>query len=461
MSSFFRHGRVRTRIPFPAVDRSGQHAPPRYRHALYLLGLLAAYAAPGVEASQPKAGAQTTAADAGSILTLRQAIDHSLAADPRLKAGALGIQAVDGRVAQAGLSPNPEASIEVEDSLGSGGYHGFSRTQTTLQISQLFELGNKLERRVEAAGASRRVAVADQEVLRLDVMAGTTEAYVAMLGAQKRLTIAESRLDRAGRLIPALKRQVQAGASSPVEVTRAEVSVNLARIEVDRARATAAAARRKLASRLGPGTLSFASVAGDLNRVTPPPPLGVALADLDSNPKLVRWNALGLQRDAELGVQRSLATPDLTVGIGPRRYSETNDTGVVFSLSMPIPVNNRNQGAIIEARRELERVGQDKEAARDALYRDISDAYGELQAAWDEIGRLKNAVLPSARKAMSGVESGYGQGRFGVIDLLDAQNTLSEAESRLGDALVAYHSAVAKIESLTARPLSNQAQSRD
>jgi cobalt-zinc-cadmium efflux system outer membrane protein len=244
-----------------------------------------------------------------------------------------------------------------------------------------------------------------------------------------------------------------------VEVTRGEVSVELARIEVDRARQALAAARRNLANRLGAGAMAFASVAGDLGRVAAPPPLSAVLADLDGNPRLVRWNALGLQRDAELGVQRSLATPDLTVGIGPRRYSETNDTGVVFSLSMPIPVKNRNQGAIIEARRELEKVGQDKQAARDALYREISDAYGDLQAAWDEIGRLNDAVLPAARKAMSGVESGYGQGRFGVIDLLDAQNTLSEAESRLGDALVAYHSAVAKIEGLTARPLTNPVQS--
>ena len=122
---------------------------------LYLLALLAAWPSSGSEA-----------AEVAQVLTLRQAIDLSLVADPQLKAGALEIEAGGARVIQARLSPNPEASIEVEDSLGSGGYHGFSRTQTTLQISQLFELGSKLERRVEAASASRRVAVADQEVRR-------------------------------------------------------------------------------------------------------------------------------------------------------------------------------------------------------------------------------------------------------------------------------------------------------
>jgi len=450
MPSFFRPGRTRPRIRCPGADRSPPHPAGWYLRAFCLLAFLAACPSAGLEA-----------AEVTQILTLRQAIDLSLATDPRLKAGALEIEATGGRVTQAGLSPNPAASIEVEDSLGTGGYRGFTRTQTTLQISQLFELGGKLERRVEAASASRRVAVADQEVLKLDIMAATTGAYIAMLGAQKRLAIAESRLGRAGRLVPGLKRQVQAGASSPVEVTRGEVSVDLARIEVDRARASVATARRNLANRIGPAAPAFGSVAGDLDRVAPPPPLNSVLLDFDANPRLTRWNALGLQRDAELGVQRSLATPDLTVGVGPRRYSESNDTGVVFSLSMPIPVNNRNQGAIVEARRELEKVGQDKEATRDALYRDISDAYGELQAAWDEIGRLNTAVLPAARKAMSGVESGYAQGRFGIIDLLETQNTVSEAESRLGDALVAYHSAVARIEGLTARPLAIPVQARN
>jgi len=450
MPSFFRPGRMRTRIRIPGADRSPPYLAGRYRHAFCLLAFLAAW---------PSSG--SAAVDVAQVLTLRQAIDLSLAADPRLKAGTLEIEAAGGRVTQAGLPPNPEASIEVEDSFGTGGYRGFTRTQTTLQISQLFELEGKLERRVEAASASRRVAVADQEVLKLDIMAATAGAYVAMLGAQKRLAIAENRLDRTSRLVPGLKRQVQAGASSPVEVTRGEVSVDLARIEVGRARTAVATARRNLANRIGPAAPAFGSVAGDLDRIAPPPPLDSVLLDFNANPRLTRWNALGLQRDAELGVQRSLATPDLTVGVGPRRYSETNDTGVVFSLSMPIPVNNRNQGAIVEARRELEKVGQDREAARNALYRDISDAYGELQAAWDEIGRLNNAVLPAARKAMSGVESGYGQGRFGVIDLLDTQNTVSEAENRLGDALVAYHSAVARIEGLTARPLAIPVQSRN
>lgn len=386
-------------------------------------------------------------------IDLRQALEWALERDPGLKAGAHEIEAADGRSIQAGLSPNPTVGIEVEDSLGTGGYRGFRRTQTTLQISQLFELGGKRDRRVEAANAARDVARSDQEVRRLDVLAKTAEAYVGVLGAQKRLAIAQERLKRTSALIPALRKRVETGASARVEITRGEVAADLARIDVDRAKVGLETARRVLAAQWGSTMPDYRNALGDLETATAPPPIQRLIDRLDDNPRLARWKTLRGAREADLQVQRSLATPDVTVGVGPRRYSESNDTGVVFSVSIPIPVNNRNQGSIIEAREELEKTGDEASAARLDLYRDVSAAYGELASAWSEIDQLRNAVLPASRAALKGVQSGYGEGRFGVIDLLDAQGTLSDAEARYGEVLVSYHAAVARIEGLNAGPI--------
>ena len=402
----------------------------------------------------PNAGARADGGTSLGDLTLRAAIDRALSADPSLKAGAIEVEAAAGRTLQAGLRPNPQASIDVEDSIGTGGYRGFRRTQTTLQISQLFELGGKLDRRVEAAIAASNVVRADRELLRLDVMARTTEAFVKLLGAQRRLSIAEARAKRTATLIPALRRRVEAGASPTIEVTRGQVAVDMAKIEAGRARAALDTARRNLAAQWGVAPPDFAQVTGDLDTVRPPPALETIIAGLDDNPRLARWNSVRSAREADVRVQRSLASPDLTIGIGPRHYAESNDAGVVFSLSMPIPVSNRNQGNIIEAHRELEKTGEERGAARLDLYRELSAAYGELAESWAEISQLRGTVLPAARDALGGVQAGYGQGRFGVIDMLDAQGTLNEAELRYGEALVAYHAAVAKIEGLTARPLS-------
>lgn len=44
-----------------------------------------------------------------------------------------------------GLLTNPEIEIEAENFLGSGLQREFEQTETTVSISQLFELGGKLD----------------------------------------------------------------------------------------------------------------------------------------------------------------------------------------------------------------------------------------------------------------------------------------------------------------------------
>ena len=60
---------------------------------------------------------------------------------------------------------------------------------------------------------------------------------------------------------------------------------------------------------------------------------------------------------------------------------------------------------------------------------------------------------PGARNAFEGVEEGYGQGRYTLLELLDAQSSLTDAALRELDALVTFHTALATIEGLTGRPV--------
>ncbi|MGH8598284.1 MAG: TolC family protein, partial [Gammaproteobacteria bacterium] len=80
------------------------------------------------------------------------------------------IRAADGRLVQAGLRPNPEASIELENFAGSGTRRGFNSEEATLQVSQLVELGGKRAKRLQLAGAERDLSVWDKEAKRLAVI---------------------------------------------------------------------------------------------------------------------------------------------------------------------------------------------------------------------------------------------------------------------------------------------------
>ena len=70
-----------------------------------------------------------------------------------------------------------------------------------------------------------------------------------------------------------------------------------------------------------------------------------------------------------------------------------------------------------------------------------------------EIDLLRRSVLPPARQAFETVESGYAQGRFTLLELLDTYRLVTDAELREQEALQSFHTAVATIEGLTGAPL--------
>lgn len=85
------------------------------------------------------------AAQTGS-LTLPQALQKALTANARLAVAEREVGMAEGRRLQAGAYPNPQASFEIDNALVAG-----KAAETTLQLSQIIELGGKRDARVTAA----------------------------------------------------------------------------------------------------------------------------------------------------------------------------------------------------------------------------------------------------------------------------------------------------------------------
>ena len=150
---------------------------------------------------------------------------------------------------------------------------------------------------------------------------------------------------------------------------------------------------------------------------------------------------------------RAKSVPDVTLGVGYRHYNETADSGMRFSLSMPIPLFDRNDGGIAEANEQMLRAEAEEAIARNALISQLGRAHDGMRAAFDEIALLRGSTIPGARTAFEGVETGYSEGRYTLLELLDAQSTLTDAALRELDALVSFHTALATLEGLTGRPV--------
>ncbi|CEJ83464.1 putative outer membrane cobalt-zinc-cadmium resistance protein czcC [Hyphomicrobium sp. GJ21] len=392
-------------------------------------------------------------------ISLPQALQRALAANPRLTAAERDIGIAGGLRVQAGALPNPEASFELDNALGTGPYKGVRSAETTLQLSQLVELGGKREARVAAGEAGIGMAVWQRRATRLEVLSETAIAFIMIISAQRRIEIFDEQIASFDPLIPLLQKRVQEGASSPAETLRAQVAADLFRVERERAKTLLATARRDLAVLMGDASPQFGKAVGRLASTGLPPPFNAVLQAIDANPQLARWTAVTAQRNAELLIARLKAIPDLRISAGWRHYQDTNDNAVRLGVSIPLPVFDQNTGNIIAAHETLAKTDAERAINKLVLLSIAGRAYDTLTGALAELKLLRSSVIPNARSAAETILSGYSQGRFTLLELLDVRGSLLQALLREQEAQQNFHIAVATIEGLVGNPFSLTHQS--
>ena len=392
-------------------------------------------------------------AEPNGVVTLRDAMALALAHNPQLGIYPYDLRAADARVQQAGLRPNPEVQIEIEEFGGRGERSGFDAAETTLQVGQPIELGGKRARRTAVASLDKELVQWDYKSARLDVMRQATLAFAAVLAAQERLALTERLLELSRQAQAAVAQRVKAGKDSPVDELRADVAFSESRIERQKAEKALIAARHALAAVWGSRAPAFEKVEGDFYKTSEPLPLAEMTAAASNNPDLARWATEEDRRRAALRLEKAQAAPDVTVGGGVRRFEQTDDEALVFGLAMPIPLLNRNQGAVAAAMAELAKARQQYEAAQIATLAALSQATSALAAAYDEVTISRNDVLPKAQQAFEAAQQGYQQGKFDYLHLLDTQRTLFQTQAQYVDSTEVYHKAQADVERLTGRYL--------
>jgi outer membrane protein, heavy metal efflux system len=394
-------------------------------------------------------------------LTLRQALGLGLAGNPDLAAFSWEVRSGDPRILQAGLIPNPELGIEMENFLGSEPSRNFETLESTLSISQLVELGGKRAARIRLASSEKEVSIWEYEAKRADVAAEVAKSFMEVLSAQDRLALAEELAGLAGEVLNAVAARVTAGKISPVEETKASVAMSIAGIDLERAKLALEGARKRLAATWGSAKPVFSKAVGQLDRLTPIPTPEVLADRISRNPDVARWAAEMAQRQATLAQERANRIPDVTISGGVRRSGEANDTSFIFGAAVPLPLFHRNQGKILESQYRISKAERERDAAGNKVLAALSEAYQALAAGYAEATTLKSAVLPGAQSAFEATSEGFRQGKFGYLEVLDAQRTLFEARGRYVEALGAYHKAVADTERLIGGELGDPSKSNE
>jgi cobalt-zinc-cadmium efflux system outer membrane protein len=386
-------------------------------------------------------------------LSLRDALAAALIRNPRLHAAAWGPRLEEAKRLQAGLLPNPEVGVEFENFAGSGELSGADSLETTIVLSQLIELGDKRELRVDVAEEAWQVSALDYEAQRLSALVETAARFVRVLEIQQRVAFAERARDLAEENRRVIDQRVKAGDVSPIDEIKARLESESGRITTERLKRELEAARRNLSAMWDEDEPGFTTAVGSLTAIREVPPLKVLSEQVDEHPEVQRWVAESERRSKSVDLAKAQSVRDVTAELGVRYMNDVDDGALVGSISVPLNVFDRNQAGILTARLQAAQALDHARALRRELATRLSREHGRLSAAYHEAKSIEDALLPAARDAYEATHRAYKEGKTAYLGVLDAQRTLFETESQHLAALSEYHAALVQVEGLISSPL--------
>ena len=360
-------------------------------------------------------------------ITLPDALRLGQESSPRVSQAKAKADAAEARARQAGVSPNPELSLEVENFAGSGAFQGLRSTETTLALSQRIELGGKRSARVEVARAERDFAFLTYKSAVADLERDIRSAHAYLRAAEDRAALARDNVVAAEELLRTAKLLVEVGRDPPLRELRAEAQLADAKAEQARTFGELLVARRLLSTLIGStdAELTAAVISEDA-----PPTLPPDTETLDVQLAVAERGAA----QARVRLARAEAVPDITGIAGVRRFGEGRETAFVAGISIPFPIRDGNRGNIDAAKADSIAAESGLALARLDANRARYEARILLGAAEVRYEALAGPGIAQAEEALRLARLGYNAGKFSLLELLDAQNALTQAKLNLIEA---------------------------
>lgn len=384
---------------------------------------------------------QSAAAAAAEPLSLAKAIELALEGNPEVAAAKRQWEATEGQVLQGRSRPNPELAYSLEDTRSK------TRTQSW-QLNLPVELGGKRAARTKAAEKSREQAQAQLAELQATVRANVAAAYFDVLTAQERLVLARDSSALAKSSTDTVSKRVAAGKVSPVEESKARVAEAGVRVELAQAASEQRNALSRLFALLGRIDAPYTVLEGKAENLPSVPSLVDLQPLIASSPGVVLARIEVDRRKALTDLEQSKRVPDVTVSVGMQRSNETQRNVLLFGVSLPLPVFDRNQGNLLEALKLEDKARDELQAATVRLHSEVAQARERLSTITAEVQSLQQEVLPGAKSAYDAATIGFENGKFNFLEVLDAQRTYFTAKSQYLKALGEAHRAAADIDRL-------------
>lgn len=385
-------------------------------------------------------------------LSLEECISISLEKHPSIKASQKDVTVADEQYKEARSSYYPKVSIDASytrsETKALSFIQGESETYSAfLKADQkIYDFG-RTGGSVDAARSSVNAKEWDLSRTKLETVYNVKESFYNVFKATGIIKVQEASVFQAESHLRQARGFYEAGAKAKFDVTKAEVELNQAQLELIKARNSFSTALAALKTRMGVEQ----GYPLEIDASQPKAPHGISLEDsvgeaLKRRPEIQNIEAKIRSGEAILRASRGGYYPSLAasasygyydqypLGSGDDLFLDKNRRwNVGLSLNIPLFEGFVTQGKVSESVASIDVLKAQKEALSNNITLEVTQAYLELQNS-EALINVAESGLNKARESLDLANGRYEAGVGTIIEVTDAQTTYAKAETDLVNA---------------------------
>jgi cobalt-zinc-cadmium efflux system outer membrane protein len=355
-----------------------------------------------------------------STLTLEALEQMALQRNPTLAQAATRIESSRGKALQAGLYPNPTIGY-VGEQMGGLGTAGERQ-------------GGFIQQEIVTAGKLRLSRAKYQQEAVLAEIQALAQEYRVRNGVRMRfydVLVAQRVVELRGQLLrvtedaqKTTEQLVNVGASNRADLLQAQVEARRARLDLRTAEQQLLARWTQLAALVGDPHLPPTSLAGPLEVDEPLPDWDKVLCDLlEASPQMQIAQAEVIRDQIGLRREQVEPIPNIRIQAATGYNFETRNATADAQVGIRIPLFDRNQGTIRQAKAELARALAEVQRVELSLRSHFADARARYQTAHLSVAEYRKELLPKAREAYELLLDSFRKRRAAWPQVLVAERT--------------------------------------
>jgi cobalt-zinc-cadmium efflux system outer membrane protein len=336
----------------------------------------------------------------GKPYTLADFQQIAAANSPQLRQAASDVEAARGNMIQADAYPNPTVSYQFTPS-SSGDTPGADG----VGIDQTIRTGGK--QRLQKASAEMALHNAELALRRArsDLATQVRNAYFAYLVGEEQCRVNRGLAHFTDEVYQLQARLLAGGFAAPYEPAALRAQAYLARLGYKQCIQQGFYAWKQLVATINMRQLPLSEVAGRVDSAIPYYDYDAILAYVVRNHTdvLTARNGIDIAR-YNLKLAQVTAVPDVNVALAiTKDYSDSpHQVCPTLTLGVPLPVWDRNRGAIIAAESALVRAEEEPHRVELNLTNTLAAAYANYKSNLDALEYYRRYILPDQVRAYRG-----------------------------------------------------------